>query len=89
MASITLNPIPTQVPTASTVSGDENIVVINKHGKPSIVKVSSILNKVDSGIVDRIDDQILDIVEDQIDDMIDERLENIDPSGNLNWNDVL
>lgn len=93
MASITIDPVRAKFNNTSDVTGDEKILVINKGGKPSTIKVNQILDKIDDEIVDRIDDQVIEKVENQIeekiDEIIDERLENIDPNNNLTWNEVL
>ena len=93
MASITIDPTQGRFHNTSDVTGDEKILVINKGGKPSTIKVNQILDKIDDEIVDRIDDQVIEKVENQIeekiDEIIDERLENIDPNNNLTWNEVL
>lgn len=89
MASITINTVPAVVKTTSEVTGEEKILVINKGGKPSTIGVNQILDKIDDNIIDRIDDPILEIVESQIEEMIEDRLENVDPTNNLNWNEVL
>lgn len=89
MASITINPVTSKPAQNGTISGGEHLIVIDRGGKPSVIPIDSILDKIDDNIVDRIDDQILDKVEDQIDDIIDDRLENIDPTTNLKWNEVL
>ena len=89
MASITINAVTNVVKATSEVTGEEKILIINKGGKPSTIGVNQILNKIDDDIIDRIDDPILEIVESQIEDMIEDRLENVDPTNNLNWNEVL
>ena len=89
MASITINPINDRIDKTTSIIGDENLIMIKKDGRPSIVPINSLLGKLDDDIVDRIDDQVIEKVEDQLDDMIDERLENIDPECNLKWNNVL
>lgn len=93
MASITIGPIYGGYHSTTDVTGEEKILIINKGGKPSTIKVNQILDKIDDEIVDRIDDQVIEKVENQIeekiDEIIDERLENIDPNNNLTWNEVL
>ena len=89
MASITIGPISGGYHNTADVTGEEKILIINKGGKPSTIKVNQILDKIDDEIVDRIDDQIIEKIEDQIDDIIDDRLEDIDPNKSFNWNEVL
>ena len=89
MASITIGPISGGYHSTTDVTGDEKILIINKGGKPSTIKVNQILDKIDDEIIDRIDDQIIEKIEDQIDDIIDDRLEDIDPNKSFNWNEVL
>ena len=89
MASITIGPISGGYPSTTDVTGEEKILIINKGGKPSTIKVNQILDKIDDEIVDRIDDQIIIKIEDQIDDIIDDRLDDIDPNKSFNWNEVL
>ena len=98
MASITISSVSTtRKPLAiSTMTGDEQFLVIDKGGKPSTIGVDQILDKIDDDIIDRIDDDLMDTVESQlvdkfenmIDDMIEDRLDNIDSNNNLTWNDV-
>lgn len=102
MASITISPVssPLAPQGTTTVTGDEKLIVINKGGKTSTISVNQILDFVDDDLVDRIDDQLTEQVTDQvtvevtkqisddIDKIIDERLENVDPTNNLNWNEV-
>lgn len=96
MASITINPVSNTVPT-TTVTGHEQLIVINKGGKTSTISVNQILDLIDADIVDRIDDQLAEQVteqvteqfSDKIDDIIDDRLENVDPNNNLKWNEVV
>ena len=89
MASITIGPISGGYHSTTDVTGEEKILIINKGGKPSTIKVNQILDKIDDEIVDRIDDQLIEKIEDQIDDIIDDRLDDIDPNKSLNWNEVL
>ena len=89
MASITIGPINGGYHSTTDVTGEEKILIINKGGKPSTIKVNQILDKIDDEIVDRIDDQLIEKIEDQIDDIIDDRLDDIDPNKSLNWNEVL
>lgn len=94
MASIIISPVssPLAPQGLTTVTGDEKLIVINKSGKTSTISVNQILDLVDDDIVDRIDDQlaeqVTEQVTDKIDEIIDERLENVDPTNNLNWNEV-
>ena len=83
MASITISPVSsTPAPQGmTTVTGDEKLIVINKGGKTSTISVNQILDFVD-------DDLVTEQVSDKIDEIIDERLENVDPTNNLNWNEV-
>lgn len=89
MASITIGPISGGYYGTTDVTGEEKILIINKGGKPSTIKVNQILDKIDNEIVDRIDDQLIEKIEDQIDDIIDDRLDDIDPNKSFNWNEVL
>lgn len=89
MASITINPVQSYVPTSTEITGDEKIIIMNSNGTKTAISVNQILSKVDDGIIDRIDDPILEKVEDQLDEMIEDRLENIDPNNNLKWNEVV
>lgn len=97
MASITINPVSNTVPvTSTTVTGHEQLIVINKGGKTSTISVNQILDLVDDDIIDRIDDplteqvtkQVTEQFSDKLDDL-DERLDSIDPNTNLNWNEVV
>lgn len=88
MASITINPVTSNRFMYSNVTGSEQLVAINKDGRPSTISVNQIFDRYDDDIVDRIDDQILEKVEDQIENIIDDRLDNIDPEFNLKWNEV-
>lgn len=93
MASITLNPVSNTIHTSTQIIGNEKLVTIGPNGKPSVISVDSILDKVDDSIADRVEDQVMDQiiesvdekVDDLIDDKIDEALDNI---GNLKWNEV-
>jgi len=77
-------------------TGEGKIVMLNSSGKIKLVDISHVLNNVKkenvAEFVDKIDDPILENVKEefkeQIDDMVEEHLENIDPTGNLNWNEV-
>lgn len=40
MASITINPVYTQIFKNSNVTGDEKLLIINKDGKPSTLEVN-------------------------------------------------
>lgn len=88
MASITINPVTSNMFTSPSITGSEQLVTINKDGRPSTISVNQIFDRYDDDIVDRIDDQILEKVGDQIEDIIDDRLDNIDPEFNLKWNEV-
>ena len=81
MASITINPVFVQIPTSTTITGEEKLVTIGTNGKPTTVSVNQILDKVDDTLSDRIEDQIMESVDDYIDD-------NLDNICNLNWNNV-
>lgn len=93
MASITINSVFIQIPTSTTITGEEKLVTIGANGKPTTVSVNQILDKVDDTIADRVEDQVMDQimesvdekVDDRIDDKIDDALDNI---GNLNWNEA-
>ena len=61
---------------------------LNK-GKPIIVSVNQILDKVDDEIADRVEDQVVDQILESVDEKIDERIdEAVDNANNLKWNDV-
>lgn len=95
MASITINPVSNTVP-STTVTGHEQLIVINKGGKTSTISVNQILDLVDDDIIDRIDDeltaevtaQVTEQISDEI-DALNDRLDNVDPNTNLNWNEVV
>lgn len=85
MSSITLNPVSNTIHTSTQITGNEKLVTIGPNGKPYMVSVNSILDKVDDSIADRVKDQVMDQimesvdekVADLIDDKIDEALDNI------------
>lgn len=92
MASITINSVASPILPSTSITGDEKLVTIGSDGKPSIISLNQLLDKVDDDMVDRVEDQVKDqIIEqvgDQIDDIIDDRLENLDSEFNLKWNEV-
>lgn len=89
MASITINEIPIKVPTSTTITGDEKLVSIDNAGKPSVVSINQILDKVDDSLADRVEDQVVDQIMDTVDDKIDDRIdEAIDNASNLKWTNV-
>lgn len=90
MASITINPVSI---TSNSITGNEQLIVINRGGKTSTISVNKILDLVDDDIVDRIDDQltdqVIDQVTDQVNEMVDTRVDTaIDKVNNLKWTDI-
>jgi hypothetical protein len=89
MASITINEVPRQVPTSTNITGDEKLVSIDINGKPSVISINQILDKVDDSLADRVEDQVVDQIMDTVDDKIEDRIdEAIDNASNLKWTNV-
>lgn len=101
MASITINPVPTQGTQSSSLTGDEKFIAVNSNGKPLTVGVNQILDKVDNRIDDiidteienqienKIDDQFDEILDTKIDEVVDDKIDDVlDNIYNLNWTDV-
>lgn len=85
MASITINPVSVQSVSQSVITGNEKLIMIDNSGKPGIIEVEQILDKVDDKINDVIEDQIDDRVDNIIDDKVEDALDEIN---NLTWNEV-
>lgn len=89
MASITINEVSKPILPSTTITGDEKLIATDKQGKPIIVSVNQILDKVDDEIADRVEDQVVDQILESVDEKIDERIdEAVDNANNLKWNDV-
>lgn len=89
MASITINEVSKPILPSTSITGDEKLIATDKQGKPIIVSVNQILDKVDDEIADRVEDQVVDQILESVDEKIDERIdEAVDNANNLKWNDV-
>ena len=88
MASITINAVGINVDRASSLTGNERLLVTNKDGKPSTLTVNQILDYVDDPIIESVEKSAIEAVEETIDKKIEEGLKDIDPNNNLTWNDV-
>ena len=88
MASITINAVGINVDRASSLTGNERLLVTHKDGKPSTLTVNQILDYVDDPIIESVEKSAIEAVEETIDKKIEEGLKDIDPNNNLTWNDV-
>lgn len=89
MASITISPVSKPMFSSTEITGGEQIIAINKQGKPTTVSVNQILDKVDDSIADRVEDQVMDSIMENVDEKIEDRIDDaLDNIGNLTWNDV-
>ena len=88
MASITINAVGINVDRASSLTGNERLLVTNKDGKPSTLTVNQILDYVDDPIIESVEKSAIEAVEETIDKKIEEGLKDIDPNNNFTWNDV-
>ena len=88
MASITINAVGINVDRASSLTGNERLLVTNKDGKPSTLTVNQMLDYVDDPIIESVGKSAIEAVEETIDKKIEEGLKDIDPNNNLTWNDV-
>lgn len=89
MASITINAVEVSVNRASSLTGNEHLLVTTKDGKSSTLTVNQILDYVDDPIIESVEKSAIAAVEETIDKKIEEGLKEIDPNNNLTWNEVL
>lgn len=93
MASITINEVSKPILPSTSITGDEKLIATNKQGKPIIVSVNQILDKVDEDISDRVEDQVVDQIMETVDAKIEDRIEDrideaVDNANNLKWTNV-
>jgi hypothetical protein len=89
MASITINEVSKPILPSTSITGEEQLLAVNKQGKPATVSVNDLLDKVDDGLADRVEDQVMDQIMGSVNEKIDEKLDGVlDNVGNLTWNDV-
>lgn len=89
MASITINTVVASGQNSSALTGNEQLLVTTKDGKPSTLTVNQILDYVDDPIIESVGKSAIEAVEETIDKKIEEGLKEIDPNNNLTWNEVL
>lgn len=89
MASITINAVEVSVNRTASLTGNEQLLVTTKDGKPSTLTVNQILDYVDDPIIESVGKSAIEAVEETIDKKIEEGLKDIDPNNNFTWNEVL
>jgi BioD-like phosphotransacetylase family protein len=89
MASITINEVSKPILPSTTITGDEQLVSIDRNGKTSTISVNQLLDKVDDSIADRVEDQVMEQIMENVDEQIEDRIDDVlDNVGKLTWNEV-